>query len=101
MQKQKDNLKKFLAKLINWEQGAFYIRYAPLGLVWIYYTCKAKPLLFFVNVNPKIEFSGFEVEPKKRNVWQATYPSYPETIHIKAGTDFIRVLKASFTKKMG
>ena len=33
MQKQKDNLKKFLARLINWEQGVFYIRDAPLGLV--------------------------------------------------------------------
>jgi hypothetical protein len=47
LQQQKDNLKKFLENLGNWEQWPFYIIYAPFGLVWLYYAWKAKAFCFF------------------------------------------------------
>lgn len=88
-------MKKFLEKLSNWEQWPFYVIYAPLGLVWLYYAWKAKAFWFFSNVNPTLEFSGFEGEAKKEMYDQLPAHLYPETIHIKAGTDFKAVLKES------
>lgn len=68
--------------------------YAPLGFVWMYYAVKAKAFWFFSNVNPTIEFSGFEGETKKEMYEQLPRHLYPATTHIKAGTDFIDVLNA-------
>lgn len=62
--------------------------YAPLGVVWLYYAWKAKAFWFFSNVNPTIEFSGFEGEPKKEMYEQLPNHLYPETLYIKAGTGF-------------
>lgn len=67
--------------------------YAPLGVVWLYYAWKAKAFWFFSNVNPTLEFSGFEGEPKKEMYDQLPPDLYPATIHIKAGTDFKAVLE--------
>lgn len=81
-------MNKFLNKISNWESWPFYIIYAPLGIVWLYYACKAKAFWFFSNVNPTLEFSGFEGEPKKEMYEQLPSHLYPETIYVKAKTDF-------------
>ncbi len=68
--------------------------YAPFGFLWLYYFIKARAFWFFSNVNPTIEFSGFEGEPKMEMYEQLPVHLYPETIFIKAGTDFHAVLTA-------
>lgn len=87
-------MKRIWKKISNWEQWPFYLIYTPLGFVWLYYAWKAKAFWFFSNVNPTIEFSGFEGEPKKEMYDQLPLHLYPETIYIKAGTDFKDVMNA-------
>lgn len=86
-------LRKFWKRVSNWESWPFYVIYAPLGVVWLYYAWKSKAFWFFSNVNPTLEFSGFEGEPKKEMYDQLPLHLYPETIHIKAGTDLKNVLQ--------
>ncbi|WP_018612812.1 hypothetical protein [Segetibacter koreensis] len=86
-------MKKSWKRISDWERWPFYLIYAPLGFVWLYYAWKAKAVWFFSNVNPTIEFSGFEGEPKKEMYEQLPVHLYPETLHIKAGTDFKDVMK--------
>jgi len=81
-------LKRFWKKISNWERWPFYVIYAPLGFVWLYYALKAKAFWFFSNVNPTLEFSGFEGEAKKEMYDQLPSNLYPESIYIKSETDF-------------
>lgn len=87
-------MKKIWDKITNWERWPFVVIYAPLGFAWAYYACKAKAFWFFSNVNPTLEFSGFEGEPKKEMYEQLPVNLYPKTLFIKAGTDFQRVQAA-------
>lgn len=87
-------MKRVWKRISDWEQWPFFMIYAPLGFVWLYYASKAKAFWFFSNVNPTIEFSGFEGEPKKEMYEQLPQHLYPETIYIKAGTDFKEVITA-------
>ena len=82
-----------MKKISNWEQWPFNVIYTPLGFVWLYYAAKAKAFWFFSNVNPTLEFSGFEGEPKKEMYEQLPTDLYPETIHIQYGTDLKNVLE--------
>lgn len=75
----------------SWELWPFTVIYAPLGFLWIYYAVKARAFWFFSNVNPTIEFSGFEGEAKKEMYDQLPESLYPKTIYIKAGCDFNEV----------
>ena len=86
------SLKRIWKTISDWEQWPFIMIYAPLGFVWAYYAFKARAIWFFSNVNPTIEFSGFEGEPKKEMYDQLPEHLYPETIYIKAGTDFRHVM---------
>lgn len=83
-----------LARIRNWESWPFAIIYAPLGLLWLYYIIKARSFWFFSNVNPTLEFAGFEGESKKEMYEQLPLHLYPETIYIQAGTAFKEVLTA-------
>jgi hypothetical protein len=56
------------------------IIYAPLGFLWMYYAIKTRAFWFFSNVNPTLEFSGFEGEPKKEMYDQLPKQLYPNTI---------------------
>jgi hypothetical protein len=88
-------------RLTNWELWPFKLIYAPLGFLWLYYAIKARAFWFFSNVNPTIEFSGFEGETKKEMYQQLPERLYPKTIHIEGKTDFTevkaRIMQAGFT----
>jgi hypothetical protein len=62
--------------------------------VWLYYALKAKAFWFFSNVNPTLEFSGFEGETKREMYEQLPQDIYPETIYINYPTHFEKVLEA-------
>jgi hypothetical protein len=85
----------------NWELWPFMMIYAPLGFLWLYYAIKARAFWFFSNVNPTIEFSGFEGETKKEMYQQLPLNLYPKTLHIESGTEFTEVraqlVQAGFT----
>ena len=75
-------------KFIDWEKWPFALIYAPLIFVWMYYAFKAKAFWFMSNVNPTLEFSGFEGETKQEMYVQLPTESYPQTLYVKAGESF-------------
>ncbi len=68
----------------HWELWPFYVIYAPLCFVWLYYAFKAKSFWFLSPVNPTLEFSGFEGESKKEMYEQLPTHYYPKTLYITA-----------------
>ncbi len=84
-------MNRILKRVSNWELWPFSVIYAPLGLLWLYYALKARAFWFFSNVNPTLEFSGFEGETKKEMYEQLPCHLYPKTIHIEAKSDFAKV----------
>jgi hypothetical protein len=82
------DLKRFLAKLTNWELWPFFIIYAPLGFVWLYYAIKARHFWFLSPVNPTLEFSGFEGEGKREMYDQLPKHLYPRTIYADPSLSF-------------
>jgi hypothetical protein len=84
-------LNKRWKRITNWEQWPFMMIYAPLSLLWGYYALKAKAFWYFSNVNPTLEFSGFEGETKKEMYDQLPPELYPKTLYIPASLDFGRV----------
>jgi hypothetical protein len=75
-------------KIKHWELWPFYIIYAPLGFVWLYYAFKAKAFWFFSPVNPTLEFSGFEGENKKEMYEQLPQTCFPKTTYVTAKQNF-------------
>ncbi len=84
-------MKKFFEKLLNWEQWNFFVLYAPISPVWIWYCLRSGSLWFFSSSNPTITFGGFEGEGKKEMYDQLPPELYPRTIYIKPGQPFEEV----------
>lgn len=80
-------------RIRDWEKWPFKVIYAPLGFVWLYYAIKARAFWFFSNVNPTLEFSGFEGEGKKEMYDQLPSHLIPATIHVPAHSVFENVLQ--------
>ncbi len=76
-------MKKFFKKLFNWELWPFDLIYAPVGIVWLCYSMKARSLYFFTPSNPTLLFGGFEAGSKMEMYKQLPAGSYPKTILIK------------------
>lgn len=75
-------MKKFFQKVFNWELWPFDLIYAPVGIVWLYYSIKARSLYFFTPSNPTLIFGGFEAGGKMEMYRQLPDGSYPKTILI-------------------
>jgi len=73
-------MKKFFKKVFNWELWPFDLIYAPLAVVWLYYSIKARSLYFFTPSNPSLIFGGFEAGSKMEMHRQLPAGSYPKTI---------------------
>jgi hypothetical protein len=84
-------LKRTWKRITDWELWPFKVIYAPLGFLWAYYAIKARAFWFFSNVNPTLEFSGFEGETKKEMYDQLPKHYYPETFYVSATEDFNEV----------
>lgn len=54
----------------------------PLSVVWLYYSIRAGALWFCSNVNPTLEFSGFQGESKREMYDQLPKHLYPATVYI-------------------
>lgn len=85
-------MKKIFERILNWEAWPFKLIYFPITPVWFYYMIKAKSVWFFSNVNPTIEFAGFEGETKKEMYDQLPKELYPTTIYVSATEDFEKLL---------
>lgn len=81
-------------RITNWELWPFYVIYAPLGFVWLYYAIKARAFWFFSNVNPTLLFSGFEGETKKEMYDQLPKSLYPTTVYINTDTSLSAIKNA-------
>jgi hypothetical protein len=77
-----DKVRKLVERISSWEQWPFAIIYAPLSFMWLYYMIKARAVWFFSNVNPTLEFSGFEGESKKEMYEQLPRKYYPNTFFV-------------------
>lgn len=78
-------MKKIVERFSSWERWPFAFIYAPLSIIWLYYMIKAKSVWFFSNVNPTLEFAGFEGESKREMYNQLPERSYPATLFVSAG----------------
>lgn len=86
-------MKKFFQKLLNWEHWNFYVLYAPISPVWIWYCLRSGSLWFFSSSNPTITFGGFEGEGKKEMYDQLPEHLIPRTIYIRHDLPFAEVKK--------
>lgn len=94
-------MKKFFEKLTNWELWNFFVLYAPLGFVWLWYGIRSRAFWFFSPSNPTITFGGFEGEGKKEMYDQLPPQFIPRTIYIMHDLPFEevrqRIADAGFT----
>lgn len=88
-----DSIKRFFARLTNWEQWPFFILYFPIGFVWFWYCFRSRSMWFFSSSNPTITFGGFEGESKKEMYEQLPKGSFPKTIYILHDAEFEDVKK--------
>ena len=88
-------MKKFLKKVGNWELWPFDLIYAPVGIVWLYYSLKARSLYFFTPSNPTLIFGGFEAGSKMDMYHQLPAGSYPTTILITPAQSLDDIKKES------
>lgn len=56
--------------------------------VWVYYFIRTGRIWYFSNVNPTLQFSGFEGETKKEMFQQLPQNTYPTTIYIQPKEKF-------------
>jgi hypothetical protein len=86
-------IRNFFKTLFNWELWHFYVLYAPISPVWLWYCIRSRSLWFFTPSNPQITFGGFEGEGKKE-MYNLLPPNVvPKTIYIKQGLAFEELLK--------
>ncbi|MCH5600792.1 hypothetical protein [Niabella ginsengisoli] len=85
--------KIFLHKILNKEYWPSFLIYFPLFPAWIYYSIKARSLLFLSAANPGIEYSGIFLE-RKSKIHETLPPAFtPKTVLITPGnTDVHEVL---------
>ncbi|RYY82724.1 MAG: hypothetical protein EOO15_22525, partial [Chitinophagaceae bacterium] len=86
-------MSKFLARLRNWEQWPFWLRYLNITPMWLWYILKARSPWFFTPSNPTLTFGGFEGESKREMYDQLPPGSFPDTVYIAPRTPFAEVLK--------
>ncbi len=79
-------------RLGNWETLPFYAIYAPLVFVWVYYAIRCKRFWFFSNINPSLEFAGFEGDAKKPMYNQLPVELYPKSIYIEPSDSLSEVI---------
>ncbi|MDI9358524.1 MAG: hypothetical protein QM528_06230 [Phycisphaerales bacterium] len=74
----------FFIKLFNWEYWPFYVFYAPINFVLLWFCIRARSLFFYTIANPSIYSGGFMME-KKHDIY-ALIPKelYPITLYFTA-----------------
>jgi hypothetical protein len=75
-------LKKLFAKIKNWEAWPFWLIYAPVTPMWVWYMIKSGAVWFFTPSNPKLTFGGMEGEPKKEMYDLLPLHLYPTTFNV-------------------
>jgi hypothetical protein len=87
----RQTMKTFFEKWTNWELWPFWLRYANISPMWLWYCLKSRSMWFFTPSNPSLTFGGFEGESKSEMYEQLPPGSYPKTIYIKPGIAFDKV----------
>ncbi len=81
-------MKLFFYKLWNWEYWSMPFLYAPIYVLWLYYTLKTKHLFFFNAVNPTMRNGGF-INNRKQEIYDLIPQRYyPKTRLVRMGNDF-------------
>ncbi len=75
-------IKKFLRRILNWEQWPFTILYAPLSPVWLWNIIRSRAVWYFTPSNPTLTFGGFEGEGKKEMYDLLPPELVPVTVYI-------------------
>ena len=86
-------MSKFLARIRNWEQWPFWLRYLNITPMWFWYCVRGGSPWFFTPSNPTLTFGGFEGESKREMYDQLPPGSFPDTIYIAPGVPFGEVLR--------
>lgn len=85
-------MKRFFAKIKNWEAWPFELLYAPIAPFWLYYMLRSRAVWFFTPSNPKITFGGMEGEGKKEMYALLPNHYYPTTVFIQPAIELQEVL---------
>lgn len=83
--------------MTHWELWPFFLIYAPLGPVWLWYAFKARCFWFFTPADPTLTFAGFDGETKKEMYELLPKGWYPKTIYASPGQPFEQI-KALLTQ---
>ncbi|MEO5943053.1 MAG: hypothetical protein ABIP30_01705 [Ferruginibacter sp.] len=75
-------MKKIISKIKNWEAWPFWLIYAPITPMWVWYMIKSGAVWFFTPSNPKLTFGGMEGEPKKEMYDLLPLHLYPTTFNV-------------------
>jgi len=94
-------IKKAFQRIFKWELWNFYVLYAPIFPVWIWYIIRSRAVWYFTPSNPTITFGGFHGEGKKEMYDQLPTHLVPKTIFIMHDLPFDevkkKILEAGFT----
>lgn len=80
-------MKKFWARLTQWEYWPFKLFYAPVICYFIYLAIKHRSLFFFTASNPSMECGGMFGEKKWDIFSMIPKKYYPKTFLIRAGEE--------------
>ncbi|MEP6512484.1 MAG: hypothetical protein ABJA79_01350 [Parafilimonas sp.] len=86
-------MKNLWQRITHWETWPFHVIYAPLGFLWLYYSIRCGWFWFFSNVDPTLEFSGFEGDSKEPMYRQLPKELYPVTIFIQPNQIFENIMR--------
>jgi hypothetical protein len=75
----------------NHEHWPWYVIYLPVLPVLLWHAIRARSLVFFTNVDPAIDMSGFFGERKSEIYALLPNDSYPTTMCIEPGTSWAEV----------
>jgi len=82
----------FFIRLFHWEYWSFHVVYGPLYFYWLWLCLKARSFFFFNASNPSITNGGFLMESKNQIYDLLPWQYYPNTIFVKAGTPFKKII---------
>lgn len=89
------SIRRFFIKLTHWEYWPFNVVYAPMLLVYLFLSLKAKSFFFFSTSNPLIKNGGFLLESKKDIYDLIPQKYYPKTLKFQPSSKIKTIVESA------
>jgi hypothetical protein len=86
-------MNRFVTKWTSWEYFPAWLANIPVYGIFAWFALRARHLVFFSNINPKIPLSGALGESKRDIFKLIPAEVLPNMIYVKAGADFETVVQ--------